>query len=239
MNSPDGNPQTYGYGTEIVASMMHEALCSRLETLAKSREQATPEFELPDSEECYQWACEDLRLHFKPQEAEKLRMRIYQREYWEFECPQYEDALKSLMWQKACASDEENNCAGHAAPTAHCWRTRAFLYRDLLKHSGLSLAQIRDARLSISNKYWEYEADLLEQRVALREHEMREALWKKQERQRLRESPATRPAKRSQPADKVDMSDHVNADGGVSSRTRSRIRLSARGAGISKAVPRR
>lgn len=102
------------------------------------------------------------------------------------------------MWQKARAAYAINS-----EPTTDHWRVLAIFYQGLLRHSGLFLAQIREIRHSIENqKYWQYEAEFYQQRIAFHEDEMREVLRKKDEMQRQcqiqsRQS-AAQPARRAQ-----------------------------------------
>ncbi|TWU70533.1 hypothetical protein ED733_000309 [Metarhizium rileyi] len=101
----------------------------------------------------------------------------------------------NLMRQKGHSEDGE--------ATADHWRALTMSYQKLLEKGGLSSSEIRKSRLSIDNqKYWQLEADLYERIVAQSEHEMREALLKKDEAQRRRQArknqPAAEPARRVQ-----------------------------------------
>ena len=114
---------------DLMAGILNKNLSRRLEKVVKSRE-VTPEPQsLQNVEECHQWRCEELRNHFKPHEADKHRMRISKRGYWETEYLYYNEAFKKLMLQKSCAVHNMDN-----------WRALALFYRDLLKHSGLNQA---------------------------------------------------------------------------------------------------
>lgn len=77
---------------------------------------------------------------------------IYDVDYRKPECLHYSDALDELMWQKALAIHGRSKAE---KPTVVHWRAVAISYRIFLTHGGLSLAQIRNLRLSIGNqKYW-------------------------------------------------------------------------------------
>jgi len=217
MNSPPtGVPNPPGVAG-ILAGVIQKDLFRRLEGVVKDREEATPEPQSPeDVEECHQWRCEELRNHFKLEEADKLRMRILQRDYWKLECRHYEDALKEFLWQKACATHGSDG-----EPTADHWRTLATFYEGLLRRSGASAGQIMKIRHSIDNqKYWQYEAELYQQCVAAHEDAIRQALRKRNKTQRHRGIGSGRSVtKRSQTTHNKG-----TPDGGVASRTRSRTK---------------
>ncbi|OAA34202.1 hypothetical protein NOR_08603 [Metarhizium rileyi] len=204
-------------GVSISASVtdyMVENLCRRLEEVAESRARATPEPQFQDVETCHSWKCAVLLTHFKPKEADKHRMRISQHEYWEVECLHYMKTFANLMRQKGHSEDGE--------ATADHWRALTMSYQKLLEKGGLSSSEIRKSRLSIDNqKYWQLEADLYERIVAQSEHEMREALLKKDESQRRRQARKNQPA--AEPARRVQRPQPTNlVSGGIASRTKSR-----------------
>lgn len=226
MNTPPTGVPDPPHVGDLVAGVMNNNLSERLEEVEKSRKEATPEIQYPeDAEECYQWKCEELRNHFKPHEAEKHRMHISQRDYWELECLHYNDMLKDIMWKKARAVHGEDG-----EPTADHWRAVAMLYQGLLRrHNGLSLAQVNETRQAIRNqKYWQCEADLYQERVTLREHEMRAALRQKDEMQRRRQTRRKRRVQQPRPTNQK-----TPPDDSVATRTRSRT---STGGGVAKHV---
>ncbi|TWU70587.1 hypothetical protein ED733_001283 [Metarhizium rileyi] len=215
------------HATALVACVVHENLVKRLQEVAKCREEETPEPQSPeDLEECYQWRCEELRNNFKPHEVDKQRMHISQLDYWRTECFHYDVALKEVMWQRAHAAHGVDG-----EPSADHWRTVAMVYRELLKSSGLSLAQTRAIRFSIeSQKYWQYEAEMYQQNVVAREEEMRAALRKRDDRQhnvkrQIRSRQAAQPGQRK--------NDRDPPGGSIASRTRSRTKVMT-GSGVAK-----
>ncbi|KAG8411917.1 hypothetical protein J3458_015211 [Metarhizium acridum] len=213
-------PPTGVSNSTTVTDHLAENLCKRLEEVAESRTRATPEPQFEDDvETCHQWRCEVLLNHFKPNEADKQRMRIFQRDYWKVECLHYMDMFGELMWQKVRAAHGENG-----EPTADHWRALTMSYQKLLEYSGLSLPEIRKSRLSIRDqKYWQLEADVYEQCVAQSEHEMREALRKKDEAQHPRRARNKQPAAgRSRRVQRPQATNQASPSGGIASRTRSR-----------------
>ncbi|KAK1749553.1 kinase-like domain-containing protein [Echria macrotheca] len=144
-------------------------LSQRLETVAvdgaavvaRQQRTPTPEFEpLPPHAvivESFQWECEGLRSSFPNHSADKHRKRIEDPAYWELECRQYRNALDHVLRERV----------GDGKPLA-------LAYQKLLRHAGLSAAEIRALRSSISDQhYWKTEADMLRAEVAAQEHKMR------------------------------------------------------------------
>lgn len=230
MNTPPLIVPDPPHAGDLVANVVHDNLFKRLQEVVRSREEETPEPQFPeDTEECYQWKCEELRNHFKPHEADKHRMRISQRDYWKAESIHYSDALKELMWKRARAAH-----GADGEPSADHWRAVAMFYRDLLQRSGLSLGQTRDIRLTIeSQEYWKCEAEIYQQSVAAHEDEMREALRARDDIRRQRQTHT-----RHTPAQSSQRKDERNSpvEDSVATRTRSRTNAST-GSGVAK--PRR
>ncbi|KAI1498403.1 hypothetical protein F5X99DRAFT_393756 [Biscogniauxia marginata] len=195
MNTPPTGIQGVPSMTDITAKFLAQDLSKRLEEVINSREKATPEpvFQDDDVEQCYQWICEELRRHFTPDEAEKHRMAIPHREYWELEARVYGEAVEELMWKKACVAHGVGR-----GPSADGWRTLAVFYQGLLRENGLSPQQISEIRQSIDNqKYWQAEAELYRQRAALQEWKMQEDLL---EADALRQSITQRQTRGRRPA---------------------------------------
>jgi len=221
MNTPPTGVPHPRCAADLEVGVMSKALSARLEKVAKGREEATPESESSDdTDECYQWRCEELRHHFNPDEADERRMRISQSEYWELECLHYKREMEELMWRKAGARGVEGE------PTAHHWRTLAGFYRDLFRKIGLSSAQTGRIRHSIKDqKYWKYEAELYQQAVALQEDKLQEELRARDEMKHLqiqrRQAAAQRARRTKRPQ---------AANGSVASRTRSSTKASSRAA---------
>ena len=77
MNSPTNPIPDPPHVVDSVVRAVGENIATRLEEVVRSREEATPDFEFPgDVEESHKWRCEGLRSHFKPHEADRLRMQV-------------------------------------------------------------------------------------------------------------------------------------------------------------------
>lgn len=146
-------------------------LCQKLEAVIRQRQEATPEPSSDDEclEEDHKWQCNILHGNFEPPEIDKVRAAIWQPDYGKIECQHYANALGQHPFH---SKDDK--------ATALEWRAAASVYEDFLRQNGLSADETRLIRQSIeSQEYWELEKELLQQRVALREHEMHEAAQKK------------------------------------------------------------
>ncbi|KID74394.1 uncharacterized protein G6M90_00g083680 [Metarhizium brunneum] len=166
MKTPSPNAKR-GFDKFFASTEGHEDLCQRLDAAIRQQQEATPE---PSSdheslEEDHRWQCTILHEHFGSSDIDKMRNAIWQPDYWKIECQHYANVLNQFLLRDT-----------DGTATAQRWRTAASMYKDLLRLNGLSIDDIRLIRHSIeSQKYWEKEKDVLQQQVALREHEMHEA----------------------------------------------------------------
>lgn len=238
MNSPPRGVSDSSPSANLVVGVVTETLSKRLNDLAQTQQEATPEpKETGDVvDESFKWRCEELRNHFTPSEADKYRTRITECDYWELECNQYEIALDELMWQIARAAH------GDGEPTADHWRTRARAYQGVLRRSGLSPARMREIRHSIdSQRYWQLESEVYRQGAVSQEAEMRRHLRKRESDRHSRMSTPRRASrlKRRQPvtSQPVAGENAPQPRGGIASRTRSQTKLSV-AAGVTKRASR-
>lgn len=121
-------PPTGAIATDAFVEDLAEHLAPCLEAVVAAREEATPDiqFQSDDVEQCYQWICEELRTHFKPREADKLRVGITATVYWELEAQYYRDAVNKQMWQNA-----RDKYGLDCEPTADGWRSVTRFYQGV------------------------------------------------------------------------------------------------------------
>lgn len=213
----------------FASSEGQKELYARLEKARVAREEATPSPCFSDHgslEEDFRWQCDTLQGEFVGREMENVRLGITHRDYWETECHHYANAIQQLLLR---SSNKEENAK---KPTSQQWRTAALRYRHIMQLYGVSLDEVDQIRHSISNqKYWTEELEVLQQRIALREHEAYEAYWRKKDDiqrrrnervklclQAIGESSPSRPM-RSSPKRAL------RQDGSVASRTRSKMKI--------------
>lgn len=229
MNTPPTGVHDLPHAADMFARGLAENLALRLEGVFASREEATPEpkFQSDDVEQCYQWICTELRRHFKPHEAEKLRTGIIETDYWEREAQHYRDAATEKVWQNVlCAYGLDRGS------TADGWRSVAEYYQGVLMENGLSSRQVKEIRLSIdTQRYWQYEAELFQPMSDLREREIREH-WTKRKAQQRCQTQCKQPARRPTRARRSTA--EPRHGGRVSDGTRSKTRGSPTGAGVAK-----
>lgn len=223
MNSPPQGAR----GTPCAARLFADGVTQSLEELARSRDEATPEpiFRSEHVEQSYQWLCEQLRAHFKPGQAELLRLRIADLDYWEYEARCYRIAAEEQIWANALKT--QGIGAQDSRPKAEQWQSVASTYRAMLQKNGLSSQQVAELRLSIDRQsYWQTEANYYEPLSKLREQELKEQ-WAAEARR------VKRPARRLQPSQRQHPTTEQGQPDRVSERTRSKTGKST-GAGVVK-----
>ncbi|TQW02103.1 hypothetical protein IF2G_10308 [Cordyceps javanica] len=152
-------------------------LYERLETARVARQEATPEPSSSDHSsimEDYKWQCNILHIQFEGRELDCMRLAVAHPDYWKVECQQYANELQQLLLRIPNEKEKEGE------PTAQQWRTAALRYRDIVQSYGMSFDEANRIRHSIDNqKYWAEELEVVQQSVALREHQTHEATRKK------------------------------------------------------------
>ena len=223
MNTPPTGVHDLSRTADMFARGLADNLSLRLEGVVASCKEATPDpkFQSDDVEQCYQWICTELRKHFKPHEAEKLRTGIIKADYWEREAQRYREAANEKVWQNVLGIYSLDR-----VPTADGWRNVIKYYQGVLMENGLSSRQMKEIRLSIDTQsYWQYEAELLQSISDLREHQLREH-WKKRTARQQCQTQSKQPPRRSTAGPRHS--------GRVSDGTRSKTRGSSTGAGVAK-----
>ncbi|KAK8146167.1 hypothetical protein G3M48_003493 [Beauveria asiatica] len=177
MNSPTTDRKS-AFERLFASSEGQNELCRQLESAKAAREEATPEPSSPNdhasTEEDFKWQCEILYKELAGEDIESIRLAVIPPDYWATECRQYADVLQQLLLRTP------NEGGKKKTPTAQQWRTATLGYKHMIKLHGMSVDEVDRIRHSIDDqKYWAEEVEVLQQRVALLEHQLYEAYWEK------------------------------------------------------------
>ncbi|KAL7940051.1 hypothetical protein V8C42DRAFT_338714 [Trichoderma barbatum] len=213
MNSPPTTISTEEVTTSLLAEAFMEELQKGLYAAAKSREEATPEptYSTENFEQPFQYLAELERKHYTPREAEKIRQRIPNLEYWKREAQCLEAALNQIRERPLKMED---------------WKKLVKGYKSLLTQIGTPTYEFE--RFSISDEsYWNHELEFFKQESNRREYKLKMKLKQDHQRQMRvgHRSVQTRQPRLNSLAQTADQ---------VSSRTRSKTQSG----GVAKRVSR-
>jgi len=139
-----------------------------IEALQKEQEAQTPELDcFADFEHDYKYVCEQEHRLLTPVRIDRLRDTITDAEYHEIELDFYRSVYTQTIHDKLLGKhkiDGELTLEGIRGMKAS--------YRRMLAANGLTGDALREKRLEITNQnYWKPEAELLQQKASLREHD--------------------------------------------------------------------
>ncbi|KAL7939968.1 hypothetical protein V8C42DRAFT_338993 [Trichoderma barbatum] len=215
MNSPSTTISTEEVTTSLLAEAFTEELQKGLYAAAKSREETTPEptYSTDNFEQPFRYLAELQRKHYTPREAEKIRQRIPNLEYWKREAQCFEAVVNEIR-ERALKMED--------------WKKLAKGYKSLLTHIGSPAYEFEQLRFSISGEsYWNHELEFFKQESNRREYELK-MKWKQDHQRQMRvghRSVQTRQPRLTSLAQTADQ---------VSSRTRSKTQSG----GVAKRVSR-